>query len=176
MSANRGKYAEGKVMAFLNEWKAKVKGFTFNRILDAHASKGAMANPQPGDFQWFLATGHFIVGTTPDGENLYVSKHGTVPYTRNGLIEVKQVEHHFRLPCKNFGPDQVARMRMRSWAGSEPLVLVCFHPEPRVTMWRAAPLDFFEVRPGPKPESGSWDMSEIDAYTECSDILVPYLT
>lgn len=167
MSANRGKFAEGKVAAFMNEWKGKVKGFTFNRILDAHSSKGAMSNPQPGDFQWFLATGYkFTLG----------NERVVRDWTRNGLIEVKQVEHHFRLPCKNFGADQVARMRMRSWAGSEPLVLVCFHPEPRVTMWRAAPLDFFEQRPGPKPESGSWDMSEIDAYTECADILIPYLT
>lgn len=174
MSANRGRFAEGKVQAFLTEWKGLVKGFTFNRILDAHASKGAMANPQPGDFQWFLDTGFKVYPRgVPDGAH---AADYAKPYTRNGLIEVKQVEHEFRLPCRNFMPDQVARMRMRSWAGSEPLVLVCFHPSPRVTMWRAAPLEFFDVRPGPKPENGSWDMSEIDAYTECADILVPYLS
>lgn len=175
MSANRGKFAEGKVQDFLNGWKAKVKGFTFNRVLDAHSSKGAMSNPQPGDFQWFLRTEYWVVpgmglAAGPGGDD------DIPPYTRNGLIEVKQVEHSHRLPCKNFGADQVARMRMRSWAGSEPLVLVCFHPSPRVTMWRAAPLDYFEKRPGPKPESGSWDMSEIDAYTHCDDILQPYLS
>lgn len=176
MSANRGKYAEGKVQTFLNEWKAKHKGFTFNRILDAHASKGALANPQPGDFQWFLDTGWKITGLWSPNAAITSTPDTAKPYTRNGLIEVKEVQHEFRLPCRNFPPDQVARMRMRQWAGSEALVLVCCHPAPREVYWRAIPLDYFDNRPGPKPESGSWDLSEFDAYTECADLLQPYLS
>lgn len=175
MSANQGRYAEGKVQTFLTAWKAQHKGFTFNRILDAHASKGAMSNPQPGDFQWFLDTGYWIVpgmglACGPGGEG------DVVKYTRNGLIEVKSVQHEYRLPCRNFMPDQVARMRMRMWAGSEGIVLVCCHPAPREVSWRAIPLDFFEQRPGPKPEHGSWDLREIDAFTVCDDLLQPYLS
>lgn len=167
MAANRGKYAESKVKEFLDDWKRKVAGFTFNRILDAHASKGAMANPQPGDFQWFLDTGHYA----------QPSNGQTYRITRNGLIEVKEVEHTHRLPYKNFGPDQVSRMRIRELAGSEPLVLVCFREKgQRGAIWRAPPLSFFMERDPNKP-SGSWDLYDIDAFDDLAgDIMIPYLT
>lgn len=138
MSANRGKYSEGKVREFLKKWADTHLHFCFNRILDAHSARGAMANPQPGDFQWFMQL-EPVVGDA-------------FPRTRNGLIEVKEVEHAYRLPHKNFSVDQVGRMRVRQLAGSEPLVLVCFRPEGGETRWLAPEFEMFMQRDG-----GSWD-------------------
>jgi hypothetical protein len=152
-----GKWAEAQVQAWLKKEAAKTASFCYNRILDAGSARGAMSNPQPGDFQWFLDLGYTV------GSGVYL-----LPVTRNGLIEVKSVEHTHRLPYKNFGEGQVARMRIRAMAGSEPLILVAFRPEGHVPYWRTAPLEFFEAR---DPKKGSWDMSEINAYTECADHL-----
>lgn len=68
------------------------------------------------------------------------------------LLEVKSVEHAYRLPHKNMSPDQVARMRMWACAGAESWVLVQF-----TTGWRAESVEHFLVRDG-----GSWDMSLIE--------------
>lgn len=169
--ADRGKYAEGKVKAFLEDWKQAVAGFTYNRILDARSSLGAMSNPQPGDFQWFSKTEWWIVpgvglaGGPGEGSDY-------PPYTRNGLIEVKEVFHDFRLPHKNFAVDQVGRMKIRQMAGSECIVITCHRVEgKRGAAWRSMPVDFFSERSG-----GSWDLSDFPAYTEVSDILTPYLS
>lgn len=163
MSANRGKYAEGKIKDFLEGWKLKVAAFTYNRILDARSSLGAMSNPQPGDFQWFLNTGEWLTAR------------GEITRTRNGLIESKEVEHPVRLPYQNFGVDQVGRMVIRQMAGSECIVIVCHRvPEQRGATWRNVPLDYFRERPGPK--YGSWDLSEFPTTTNLADILEPYLS
>lgn len=166
MSGNRGKYAEGKVKDFLEQWKQRVAAFTYNRILDAHSSKGAMSNPQPGDFQWFLGTGYkFTLG----------SESVVRDWTRNGLIEVKEVEHDFRLPYQNFAIDQVGRMTIREMAGSECIVLICHRTKgQRGAVWRQVPLSFFRERPGPK--YGSWDVSSF-AFDDSPDaFLHPYLS
>jgi len=152
MSANRGKYAEDKVREFFNEWAKARSGFCFNRILDAHSARGAMANPQPGDFQWFNHNEGF--GST------------------NGLVEVKEVEHRCLLPYKNFSPDQVGRMRIRQMAGSKPLVLVCFRPKDGYTFWRGVPLSHFQERDKTR---GSWDLSEFVSYPKVSTLLENYL-
>lgn len=157
--SNQGRWAEGKVRDWLNAYKLSHSAFTFNRILDATSAMGAMSNPQPGDFQWFKHTGlyHWHEGVQHE-------------VTRNGLIEVKSVLHAHRLPYNNFGVDQVARMRLRALAGSEPLVLVAFRPEGQKPYWRTAPLEFFEQR-NPQTPSGSWDFSGVDAYSHCDDLL-----
>ncbi len=157
--ANQGAYAEGKVREFLKGWAETHAGFCFNRILDAHSAMGAMANPQPGDFQWFLDTGN---------EFIHHDEQKVWSITRNGLIEVKSVKHAFRLPYKNFGSDQVGRMRIRELAGSEPLVLVCHRPEGGKVQWRNPPLDFIAER---VEGAGSWDLSGFPAHPKVSDIL-----
>lgn len=155
----RGGYAEGKVRNWLTAYKHNVIGFTFNRLLDAHSSHGRTSVEQPGDYQWFLNTGiKFTLGS----ENIVRT------WTRNGVIEVKEVAHAYRLPVQNFGIDQVGRMQIRALAGSEPLVLVCFRPPDEKPCWRTAPLEFFQERPS---KAGSWDFREIDAYTHCDDLL-----
>lgn len=155
---SKGKWAEDKVRDWLKKRAAGRASFAFNRILDARSARGAMSNPQPGDFQWFEDTGKELI--VHDEQRVY-------PITRNGLIEVKSVIHTHLLPYGNFNEDQVGRMRIRAMAGSEALVLVAFRPENHVPYWRTAPLEFFEER----IRRGSWDMSEINAYTHCDDIL-----
>lgn len=163
--ANRGRYAEGKIKDFLEDWKQVNAGFTYNRILDAHSARGAMSNPQPGDFQWF----------TKSGGAGWLDVSGRVfPNTRNGLIESKEVEHAFRLPYQNFGADQVGRMVIRQMAGSECIVLTCHRPAPREVFWRSVPLEFFRERPGAK--YGSWDLSGFQAHDKLDTILTEYLS
>lgn len=165
MSAGRGKYAESKVQAFLTKYKAEHAAMSFNRILDAHSAKGAMSNPQPGDFQWFMDSGYKVqIGGAPEFHSL----------TFNGLIEVKSTEHKFRLPYKNFGPDQVGRMVIRQLAGSMCIVLICHHVAgERGAMWRNVPLDFFRERPA---TAGSWDLTEFTPVNDLSVIMKEYLS
>jgi hypothetical protein len=159
----QGKWAEDKVRDWLKKYKEARASFTFNRILDARSALGAMSNPQPGDFQWFMDTGLHAHHPSLEG--------GKFKLTRNGLIEVKSVQHTHLLRYGNFTEDQVGRMRLRAMAGSEPLVLVAFRPEGYAPYWRTAPLEFFEQR----IRKGSWDMGDIDAYTHCDDILEMHL-
>jgi len=162
--SNQGVYAEGKVREFLKLWAEQHAAFCFNRILDAKSAMGAMANPQPGDFQWFW---HTQLTCHVPGYN------GTRSYTRNGLIEVKTVKHTHLLPYKNFGADQVGRMHIRQLAGSEPLVLVCHRPEGGQTLWRAPDFETFQQR---DPSRGSWDLSEFETTKNVGDILRSYLS
>jgi hypothetical protein len=149
MATQRGKYAEQKVRDWLSQHAKDKVNFCFNRILDAHSARGMMANPQPGDFQWFA--------DPFDGP-------------RNGLIEVKEVAHEFRVPHKNFAVDQVGRMRIRKLAGSEPLVIVCFKMEGKPIHWCCPPFEFFEQR-----EGGSWDLREFSYHSKVDTILEMHL-
>jgi hypothetical protein len=169
-TVRNGKYAEGKVRDFLKVWAEAHVGFAYNRILDAHSAMGAMSNPQPGDFQWFLRTEALveIAELTPGSQRILEHE---VPYTRNGLIEVKEVKHEYRLPYGNFGVDQVGRMRIRQLAGSEPLVLVCFRQEGKPTVWRAPGFERFEDR----TNGGSWDFRDVESTKDVGDILRSYL-
>jgi hypothetical protein len=67
------------------------------------------------------------------------------------LIEVKEVEHAFRLPYANFDSGQVARMRRFQCAGAYAFVLIHFKP---VNAWRCIDLDWFTERASDK---ASWD-------------------
>jgi hypothetical protein len=162
--ADQGKWAEDKVRQWLKKYSEAHASFTFNRILDARSARGAMSNPQPGDFQWFMRGTYTL---HPHKLGVQFQPIQGIPFTRNGVIEVKSVEHTHRLPYGNFTVEQVGRMRVRAMAGSEPLILVAFRPKNHVPYWRTAPLEYFERREG----KGSWDMDGIDAYTHCDDIL-----
>jgi hypothetical protein len=84
-----------------------------------------------------------------------------VPYTRNGIIEVKEVEHLSRLPHQNYSRDKIARAWLRHMAGCEALVLVAHKlkgmRKPNVT-WRSVPLAFFNETQYVKGVA-SWDLS-----------------
>lgn len=82
------------------------------------------------------------------------------------FIEVKEVEHEFRLPHSNFEKPQIARMRKFKWAGATSIVLVYFKP---LDMWRARDVDYFL-----NTEGGSWDMRDTKLKT-LSDALKEFV-
>lgn len=133
--ANRGKYAESEVKKALK--KLEAADCTHARWPDARAGSFVTA---PADFL-VLQSG------------------------RLRLIEVKQVQHDFRLAYLNVPLDQVARLKMWQAAGADAWVLVCFMPS---KVWRLAPASYFLHRPKVTATGralGSWDMSEIPTMT-----------
>ena len=135
VAANRGKYAEGEVKKFLKKMEAA--NCAHHRFPDAHS--GSMVTA-PADFM-FMQAGVFR------------------------LLEVKEVQHDFRLPYDNFSPDQVARMRMWQAAGAHVWVLV-YHKN--LKAWRLIPAEWFLNRPrlsaSGKPV-GSWVLDEFPLMT-----------
>lgn len=134
-AANRGKYAEGEVKKFLKKMEAA--NCAHHRFPDAHS--GSMVTA-PADFM-FMQAGIFR------------------------LLEVKEIQHDFRMPYDNFSPDQVARMRMWQAAGAHAWVLV-YHKN--LKAWRLIPAEWFLNRPklsaSGKP-LGSWVLDEFPLMT-----------
>lgn len=150
--AERGKWAEAEVRTVLSAMEKELSGFCFNRIPDAH---GGFMQPADADFQWFY---------DPKAGRSKQELEGwdrTDCCTRNGVIEVKEVEHLALLPHKNFGVDKIARVWRRHMAGCESLVLVAHKlkgmRKPDVT-WRSVPLKFFRNTTYVKGVA-SWDLS-----------------
>ena len=134
-AANRGKYAEGEVKKFLKKMEAA--NCAHHRFPDAHS--GSMVTA-PADFM-FMQAGIFR------------------------LLEVKEVQHDFRLPYDNFSPDQVARMRMWQAAGAHAWVLV-YHKN--LKAWRLIPAEWFLNRPKLSASGksvGSWVLDEFPLVT-----------
>lgn len=162
MSAgNRGKWAEGQVRDELTALSNAVAGFCFNRIPDAH---GGNMQPADGDFQWFFNHRHSCTYDQPN--HLRDTRTGMQvivrDFTRNGVIEVKEVEHLTRLPHSNFSADKITRVYKRQLAGCEAIVLVAHKLKgmrrPDVT-WRAVNLQFFRDTVYTKGVA-SWDLSD----------------
>lgn len=134
-AANRGKYAEGEVKKFLKKMEAA--NCAHHRFPDAHS--GSMVTA-PADFM-FMQAGIFR------------------------LLEVKEIQHDFRMPYDNFSPDQVARMRMWQAAGAHAWVLV-YHKN--LKAWRLISAEWFLNRPklsaSGKPV-GSWVLDEFPLMT-----------
>lgn len=130
-AGGRGKVAESLVRDALKALEATAMQFTFNRIGDAGAAGGAFA-AQSGDYQAF-------------------------GWGKNWLIEVKELQHAYRLPHSSFGAEQVARMRKRSLAGSIPVVLL-YHRNEKV--WRCPSFATFLRRDG-----GSWDFRLVETFS-----------
>ena len=130
-AGGRGKVAEGMVREALKALADSTMQFTFNRIGDAAAAGGAFTS-QSADYQAF-------------------------GWGKNWLIEVKELQHAYRFSHGSFGPEQVARMRMRALAGSIPVVLI-YHRNEKV--WRNPPFNIFATR-----EGGSWDFRELETLT-----------
>jgi len=124
--ANRGKEAEGLVKKHLTKLSEQYHT-TFYRFPDARAGSKQTA---PADFM-LVHAGHLI------------------------LLEVKEVDHSFRLPHKNLS--QVPSLRRYEMAGAVSIVLVYFKPE---KAWRAANPNYFL-----NIEGGSWNMSDIPLMT-----------
>lgn len=140
-SANRGKYAEGKVKDYLNKINEAMLNFDFERVLDAHAAGGRFQS-RTGDFTWWAPELH-------------------------GVIEVKEVEHAFRLPYKNVSTESIAKLVKRQLAGGQISILVCHQP---MKLWRAVPLERLRERDKDTP-SGSWDLSDLPTHKSVMDAL-----
>lgn len=124
-TANRGKAAEAAVKKILSSMESA--SMTSARWPDARSGSFVTA---PCDFV-ALRKGKFV------------------------LLEVKAVEHEYRLPHKNASPDQIARMRNWEAAGADAWVLVHFAP---LKLWRTETVGYFLQR-----EGGSWDMRHLEA-------------
>ena len=120
----RGKSAEDLLKRYCFNRAAKEAAFAYYRYPDA---RGGSLVVVPADFMVMYA--------------------GTMY-----LLEVKEVQHDFRLPHSTFGKGQVARMRVWQEAGAKSWVLVRFMPN---DVWRFVTVDFFL-----NDEGGSWDMRD----------------
>lgn len=121
---DRGKYAEKEVKKMLVRYEA-YSSFAWYRLPDARAGS--------------------LKATLAD----FLTMHkGAL-----SLVEVKQVDHAFRLPYKNFDEKKVARVRAWAMAGAEGWVMMYFT---QISAWRLAPIDAFLVRTS---KGGSWDFS-----------------
>lgn len=133
--ANRGKKAEAAIRDLLEDTKVQHIRFDYQRQLDARAAGGRFPS-QTGDYLWFNQKGH-------------------------GALEVKSVKHDFRLPAKNFGKEQIARLYRRQLASS--IVVIAVHHS-TTDLWRLPTFDVFSKnRTVP-----SWDLRafpELDLQT-----------
>ena len=136
----QGKVSEKKVAEYLAAIDANVTHFDWNRGYDARAAGGKFQRVA-GDFAFYSPVGH-------------------------GIIEVKEVDHEFRLPYKNFELSQVAKAAKRELAGGDVHVLVYHTPLKR---WRRLPIVFFQHRTG--TEYSSWDLSEWVLHPSCAAAL-----
>lgn len=134
--ADRGKAAEKKVHEALTAWAADIGSREFNRLLDARAA-GRVVKAAPADFEFFSAGTH-------------------------GLVEVKSVQHDFRLPRGSV--TQIPRLRKRAMAGGVCLVLV-YHST--LKLWRAVPVSYL-MEGGDK---GSWDLRNFETHTSAGAAL-----
>ncbi len=128
----RGKFAESKVRDALNVL-AQQSDFNFMRLPDARA----------GSF--VPTTADFLVGNNGVG----------------WMLEVKEVQHEFRLPRHNYPTEQRSRVRMWEMAGFRSLVVVGFLPLKGAVyradrrMWRMNSLKYFTG-----DDTSSWDMRD----------------
>lgn len=136
----RGKWAEGKVRDLLKKLGEADARFDWERILDARSAGGRFRS-QIGDFAVFMPHLH-------------------------GVIEVKEVDHAYRLPHKNLDTEAVGKLVKRQWAGGITWMIIAHQRK----AWRLVPLEVFRTRTG-----GSWDLREFPTYAKVDEILVPEL-
>ncbi|TXH58653.1 MAG: hypothetical protein E6Q97_01725 [Desulfurellales bacterium] len=143
-AGTRGKYAEKKVREVLESLSSRNAGFDYERKYDARSAGGRFQS-QIGDFGYFIQTKDFHVA--------------------HGIIEVKEVNHDFRLPSKNLNAESVARMRARALAGAGILILVYHTPS---KCWRLPRFEMFHERPA------SWDLSAWPLHSSAVAALRPW--
>jgi hypothetical protein len=134
--AQRGKRAEADLRKYLELVARKRADFVFERRYDARSAGGRFPS-QAGDYG-------FYCGAPLGMERPF--------YSINGLIEVKEVDHDYRLPQKNFSDKRINRCTLREHAGSEIYVLVL---HTTTHLWRTPPFAIFRD----DPTAASWDLS-----------------
>jgi len=145
-TANRGKSAEKAIATYLSELSQKVAAFDWHRQYDARSAGGRFP-AQPGDFAFYSA-----------------ASVGFFKIPSHGLIEVKEVEHDYRLPKKNFEKEQIAKLRKRELAGGKIAVVVNFTTTKK---WVLVPLKFFREN----LDLPSWDLRGFKQYDKAREAL-----
>lgn len=151
-AANRGKYAEGELKKYLKLLESSHMSFTWNRNPDAHAAGGKFV-PVAGDFQAFRKIVLDTQAIDLGAYGVLLSPEGNLTFSRNFIIEVKELKHDFRLPAKNYSSDKIARIEKRVRAGTEAAVLICHWPKTDQEFWRLVPHEVFTDQSKP-----SWDL------------------
>lgn len=131
----RGKSAESKLQGWLQTASRKIARFDWLRLPDARTAMGR-GTAMPGDFEAFTPSTHF-------------------------LLEIKEVNHAFRLPVKNLR--QQPKMRLRALAGGVCFVIIYHTPTKK---WRRIPVMDLEVK-----TTGSWDLSAYPEYDSVEEAL-----
>lgn len=134
--ADRGKDAEKKVHEALTAWAGEIGSREFNRLMDTRAA-GRIVKAAAADFEFFCTGVH-------------------------GLIEVKSVQHDFRLPRGSV--TQIPRLRKRALAGGV-CVVVVYHST--LKLWRAVSVDYL-MEGGDK---GSWDLRNVETHESAAAAL-----
>lgn len=124
----RGKTAEKITEDWLKVMNRQFAQFKFLRLPDARSARGRM-KAMPSDF----------LIATPRGAT---------------FIEVKEVDHEFRIPAANIS--QLPELKAWKLAGARACVLVLFKRQWR---WRCVDVGDMETR-----SNGSWDWSGLPDY------------
>lgn len=129
--ADRGKVAEDKVKAYLDDWAARSEHRDFERLLDTKAAR------------------MIVRAAAADFEAYSISRGGD---RMAALIEVKETQHEYRLDRARL--TQAPRLRKRAKAGVRVFVLV-YHST--LDKWRClTPATW-----GPPGDKGSWDLRDL---------------
>lgn len=139
----QGKSSESPVAAYLDNLNNAFARFDWQRGYDARSAGGKFQRVA-GDYAFFA------------------------PYV-HGVIEVKEVEHDFRLPFKNFEHSAVAKCMKRRLAGGLAIVLV---HHTTTDLWRMLPISYFSHR---DLSNGSWDLSDWTQYGSVKEMLDPVI-
>ena len=134
-TSNRGKEEEAEVRKFLEALGKRRADFDFLRLPDARAAGGRMA-AMPADFEFFMPFVH-------------------------GLIEVKAVDHPFRIAKDKVS--QLASMKKRELAGGRCFLLVHHTPTDVWRVIKAADMAFGVP---------SWDFSTYPNFDSASSALL----
>lgn len=146
--AARGKKAEDALKRYLTKLKDNDASFDFQRQYDARSARGR--------FQ--AQTGDYLLFRRRPGPNIqHEGRIEGTQYTHHGALEAKEVGHDFRLPNKNFGSEQIARLRRREMSGGIVIVAV-FHTT--TLKWRFPPFHVFRDNPA----APSWDLSSYPTF------------
>lgn len=135
---DRGKAAENTVRDVLQVIKESQSSFDYQRLYDAYSAGGRFP-PQIGDFLYFSTQSH-------------------------GVIEVKELNHEYRLPQKNFARKKFPALERREQAGGRTWVVV--HHKVG-DFWRCPPFAFFKE----SPDAASWDLRQFQTYKHPRDFL-----
>lgn len=139
--ANRGKFAEARVKAYLDLWQDKTDRREYARLTDSKAA-GRIIKASDADFAYYC--------------------HDLGTLATHGLIEVKETEHLYRLTRDHL--TQLPRLRKREKCGGRSVVVV-YHSVSKD--WRAVGIEYL-AKTGDK---GSWNLTDVWKFHTAAEAL-----